>query len=802
MQSVLRPLSAALLSMALAGPLRAEPSPASTNRLAASADPYLRLHAHNPVDWYPWGPEAFAKAKAEGKPIFLSIGYSTCYWCHVAEKEIYSDPEIAALMNKWFVNIKVDREQRPDVDHLYIIATEILTQHGAWPNNLFLTPDGRPFYAGSYFPPKDDGDTPGFPKVLAAIHDLWANHRADKVEPAADDVFQALRHVAAAQAAAPAPIAPEAWLKTASGNLLKSIDPVNGGLGAPTSGPKFPQAPALDLLLAAADIGHDSAARDALQKTLDAMALGGIHDQIGGGFHRYATEPTWTIPHFEKMLSDNAQMLSLYARAHALTRSPLLAAVARDTGLYLTRDMQAPDGGFYTAQDAEIGGVEGADYLWTRAEIAAALGPSATEKFLAVYDIATMPDAPPSGDLAAAAPRGGVLRVRLPLDETLKRAGATNAAAMLAALAPERAKLLAVRRARPQPATDKKIVTGLNGLAIGALARAAGELGAPKLNAAAEKAATRLWQDAYDARTGLLHHEIIDGKAEVDGFLEDYAMLGEGFLDLAHADGEDSSGGEQPSRAEDSWGARAATLADAMLKRFANGDGRLSGGSSGNLPLALGDDADGDVPSATSAALDLLARLGRTPGGARFAAAAARLAVATSGRIAARPTAWPSAIAALARTPIPPSALAAAAAKTPTTAATARATPHVPSTADHVRAAARIEGDAVRVILDVDPGFHINAHHPSFDYLVPTDLALVGLAPTAIVYPKVAHFTSAFAKDGLDVYEGQVPLVAHFSPGALSGVMALDGKVTVQACDAETCLPPATLAISAANPGR
>ena len=697
-------------------------------------------------------------------------------------------------MNKWFVNIKVDREQRPDVDRLYIIATEILTQHGAWPNNLFLTPDGRPFYAGSYFPPKNDGDTPGFPKVLAAIHDLWANHRADKVEPAAADVFQALRQVAAAQAAKPVPVTPDAWLTTANTGLLKSIDPINGGLGAPTSGPKFPQAPALDLLLASADIDHDAAARDALVKTLDAMALGGIHDQLGGGFHRYATEPTWTIPHFEKMLSDNAQLLSLFARAHALTKTPLLAAVARDTAAYLQRDMQAPDGGFYIAQDAEIGGVEGADYLWTRPQMEAALGAAATEKVLAVYEIAPMPDAPPFGGSNAGAPQGGVLRVRLPLEATLKRTGAADAAAMLAALAPERAKLLAIRRARPQPATDTKIVTGLNGLAIGALAVAGRALDAPEMNAAALKAAARIWQLAYDANTGLLRHEIIDDKAEVDGFLEDYAMLGSGFLDLAETSGDDA------------WRTHAASLADAMLKRFAGDDGRLSGGSSGNLPLALGDDADADSPSATSAALDLLARLGRRPDGARFANAAARLAVATSGRIAARPTAWPSAIAALAREPIAPAALAAAAPETPKAVATA--TPSatslraVPSTADRVHASATIEGDALKVVLDVDPGFHINAHRPSFDYLVPTDLSLAGLTPTSIDYPKAEHFATAFAKDGLDVYEGKVALVARFPAGALSGVMAVDGKVTTQACDAQTCLPPTTLAISASNPGR
>ena len=779
--------AAAILTTAQGAPWAAEGGTAPfTNRLIDSADPYLRLHAHNPVDWYPWGAGAFAKAKAEGKPIFLSIGYSTCYWCHVAEQQIYSDPTIAALMNKWFVNIKVDREQRPDVDRLYIVATEILTEHGAWPNNLFLTPDGKPFYAGSYFPPKDDGDTPGFPRVLAAIHDLWVNHRADKVQPAATDVYDALIRVVAAQAAKPVAVAPAAWLQRGAAGLLSSVDPVNGGLGA--SGPKFPQAPALDLLLAATSLDHDAAAQAALTKTLDAMADGGIHDQLGGGFHRYATEPTWTIPHFEKMLSDNAQLLGLYARMDALSKAPRFAAVARDTAVYLLRDMQAQGGGFYTAQDAEIGGVEGADYLWTRADIEAALGSEATERFLAVYEIAPMPDAAPFGDAHATSPVGGVLRIRLPIDATLRRAGASDVPAMVAALEPERAKLLAVRAARQQPAIDHKIVTGLNGLAIGALAQAGAELDAPNLTAAAVKAAARIWSTAYDVNSSALDHEIIDGKADVDGYVEDYAMLGDGLLDLAAA------------TKDDLWRTRAGSLAEAMLKRFGQPDGRIFAGE--GLIVTLGDDADADVPSGTSAALSLLTRLGEMPDGRRFAAAAARLAVAVSGQIAARPTAWPSAIAALARQPIAAAALADATPKLP--ASTALTAPDVgaPSTADHVHVAAKVEGDAIAVTLTVDEGYHVNAHTPSLDYLVPTDLAFAGLKPNAISYPAAVHFKPAFAKEALDVYEGNVPLIARFAPGALSGVMAVDGTVTAQACDAKTCLPPSSLPVTAANSGR
>lgn len=768
---------------------------AYTNRLINSDDPYLRLHAHNPVDWYPWGSEAFAKAKSEGKPIFLSIGYSTCYWCHVAEKTIYSDPAIAAVMNKWFVNVKVDREQRPDVDRLYIIATEMLTQHGAWPNNLFLTPDGKPFYAGSYFPPHDEpGAVMGFPSVLAAIHDLWVNHRAEKVTPAADELFGALTKVAAAQLAKP-PVAvtPVDWMKQATQKLSKVIDRKNGGLGSPTGGPKFPQTPALDLLLASADLGKDDAARHALTDTLEAMSYGGIHDQLGGGFHRYATEPTWTVPHFEKMLSDNAQLLSLYARAYRLTNSALLRDVAADTAGYLMRDMQAPDGGFYTAQDAEIGGVEGADYLWTRQEIEKALGAAATEEFLAVYEIAAMPEAAPFGDPKAKRETGGVLRIRVPIAETLRRAGASDSDTMLATLAPDRVKLLAVRQTRKQPATDHKIVTGLNGLAIGALAQAGTELSRDDFTAAARKAAERIWSTSFNSTRGALKHEIIGGKADVDGYIDDYAMFGDGLLTLADASHEEV------------WRKRAAAIADAMLKRFATADGRLATGADAGLPVALTDDSDSEMPSGTSAALALLTRLGERADGARFVAAAAKLAVASSGQIGARPQAWPSAVVALVRHPIP-AALAAAAPAPRTQVATngadqGTAAPGVPATSDHVHVSAKLTGDEIAVTLKVDAGYHINAHQPSFDYLVPTDLSFGGLTPSGIDYPPAVRLKTAFAPEGLDVYEGDVRLVAHFPAGVLSGVMGLEGKVTAQACDAKTCLPPASLPVSIANPG-
>ena len=798
MRSTLSAALSLLAAVSLASPARAESKPAApsyTNSLVRASDPYLLEHAHNPVDWFAWGPEAFAKAKAEGKPIFLSIGYSTCFWCHVAEKTIYSDPAIAALMNKWFVNIKVDREQHPDVDRLYIIATEMLTQHGAWPNNLFLTPDLKPFYAGSYFPPTDQPDgTPGFPKLLATLHELWVDHRADKIDPAADELFEALKTVARQQAdaGAPTPIDPPGWMKRASDSFLARVDFANGGFGG--EGPKFPQAPALSLMLA--DAGRSPDVRGALVGALDAMAYGGIHDQIGGGLHRYSTEPTWSVPHFEKMLSDNAQLLRLYAQAFALTKALLFKGMAQDIAGYLEREMMAPGGGFYTAQDAAVNGREGADYLWTRPQIEAALGDKETERFLALYDLVRLPGTPPPDSAGELVPPPSVLRVRVPIDATLKRTGFADVATMLAAFAGDRDKLLAARRTRPQPLRDDKIVTSLNGLAIEAFARAGLDLDRPDYIDVARKTGERIWAGAYDAEGDVLDHQIFARKASGDGLLEDYADLGKAYLTLADA------------TREGRWRVRAETLAGSIIRRFLQPSGGLrSSEGEDDLPIALEDGEDGDVPSGTSATVALLTSLGAQPNGARFQIAAARIVSHLATRIAASPQSWPSAIVALIKHPIPPAALAdarpAVLPKIADAATSSKLPPlSVPATSDHVHAVAKVDGDAVVVTLTVDPGFHINAHSPSLDYLVPTDLSFAGPQPAMVAYPQATRFQSAFAKDGLAVYDGAVTIVASFPKDVLSGVMAIDARVTAQACDKQTCLPPSTIEVTADHPGR
>jgi uncharacterized protein len=768
---------------------------AYTNRLIDSDDPYLLLHAHNPVDWYPWGPEAFAKARKENKPIFLSIGYSTCYWCHVAERTIYSNPDIAKLMNQWFVNVKVDSEQRPDVDKIYMIARELMTNGGGWPNNLFLTPELKPFYAGSYFPPHDDPRAgPGFPTILTAINQVWSTDRAQALS-VADNVMATMRRVQLAMAGgATASIKPDAWLTKARDKLLPQLDPQYGGF-AGQGGSKFPTPPRLTLLLLDYQINHTSAALSGVLHTLDAMAFGGIHDQLAGGFHRYSTEPSWSVPHFEKMLYDNAQLLRLYTTAFRITGLPLYRDVALETARYLGKDMMDADGGFYTARDAQLHGVEGEGYLWTRGELVSLLGENEAARFLRVYSLTPLPavDVPDvvhprkvNGEQPA------VLRLRVPTEQTLGTAGFKDVTQMLAAFSSDREKLFAARAKRPQPARDEKMVISLNGLAIAALAESSQVLNDPQSLNWAQGAADRIWALAYDQRTSLLKHESFRGKAQTDAFLQDYAALGTAFLSLADVTG-----------AVD-WRNRAATLANNILERFARTDGSFSTTSDQrDLLIPITDDGDMETASGTSMAIELLLRLHEFSGERRYLEAAERAVKYLSGQFQDHPEAWALAVAALNRYQLPAGDTGSAqSSKTQD----ASQEPHVPATADHVQLAASVKStadqDEIVVTIKVDDKFHINANPASFDFLIPTSIEFEGVKPTKIEYPKPVRFKSAFAPDELDVYEGIVPLIATFPKGSLNGLQKIRGAATAQACDIQICLPPSKLPISIGEVGK
>ncbi|HMM42704.1 MAG TPA: thioredoxin domain-containing protein, partial [Thermomicrobiales bacterium] len=338
-----------------------------TNRLANETSPYLLQHADNPVDWYPWGDEALERARAEDKPILLSIGYSACHWCHVMAHESFEDDEIAALMNRLYVNIKVDREERPDLDSIYMTATQLLTGHGGWPMTVFLTPDGKPFYAGTYFPPADRGPMPGFPRILLAVHEAWEQRRAE-VDSGADRVAAALQ--AQFEAMPDEGQLTTRLLDEAARTLTTQYDRVNGGFGG---APKFPSPMALELLLRVHQRTGSERALQMVEHTLDTMGRGGIYDQIGGGFHRYAVDAVWLVPHFEKMLYDNALLAHLYTIGWQVTGDPFHRAIATETIDYVLREMTSPDGGSHATQDADTEGEEGKFYVWSPAEIRAAL---------------------------------------------------------------------------------------------------------------------------------------------------------------------------------------------------------------------------------------------------------------------------------------------------------------------------------------------------------------------------------------------------------------------------------------------
>ncbi len=741
-----------------------------TNRLINSADPYLLLHAHNPVDWYPWGPDALARAKKENKPIFLSVGYSTCYWCHVAEKKLYSRPDIAALMNQWFINVKVDREQLPDVDRIYMLATELMTGHGGWPNNVFLTPDLKPFFAGSYFGPTDgDLGRPGFPTVLTKLHELWTTDE-QRVRAVAERTFRAMQQIQTQLAGGrAATLRPREWLVSAREALGRAFDSANGGFpgGGET---KFPRAPALELLLADYRVNRAADSLRMLQETLAVMAYGGVYDQLASGFHRYSTEPTWSIPHFEKMLYDNAQLLAIYVQAYEITRNALYKRVASDLSDYLAREMLAPEGGFYSAQDAEVNGEEGASYVWTREEVAAVLGADQTKRFFQVYDLTLMARAP-----NASLEQPGVLRVRA---ELMRKSG-DKVVAMLNSVAPLRAKLLAARNRRPQPLRDDKIVIGINGLAIDAFVRSGQVLRRDRDLDAARRTAERLWTLAYNPKTSRLKHEIFRGRAQTDAYLDDYALLGRSFMSLYDAT-------KNPV-----WKERAVALAEAIARHFLHENGRLSTSPSEKELLIVPQDHGDDIyGSGTSAAIDLLLRVGAATGTPRYTNLADRILRFVAGGVQEHPDSWGTLVAAVnhhqvvAASPTGPSAPTLA---MPGTADRVRVTATTLATADH---------DEIVTTLTIEPGWHVNANPASLGYLIPTSVSFEGLSATGFVYPPAVRIKPKFAPDGLDVYAGEARVIALFPKGAVKDAASIRGTLTVQACSDEVCLPPANIPVA------
>jgi len=488
------------------------------NRLASETSPYLLSHAQNPVAWYPWGPEALARAAAENKPIFLSIGYAACHWCHVMERESFENEAIAAQMNESFVCIKVDREERPDLDEIYMAATVALSGSGGWPMTVFLTPEQQPFFAGTYFPPVDKYGRPGLPTLLQNIKDLWQTDRKTLLEQAAE----LSEHIAGqARLSAPLAIGRDA-LQSAARQLHQSFDSRHGGFG---KAPKFPPCAALSLLLRHHRNSPDASLLEMITSTLDGMKNGGMYDQLAGGFARYSTDERWLVPHFEKMLYDNAQLASVYLDAYQATHDPEYARVARETLDYVIREMQEPNGAYFSATDADSEGVEGKFFVWTLDEVLEILGPEAGEHFAAYYDVTQKGNWEGQNVLNTPRPLGSVAE-ELGMPEPVLRAELDRS----------KKQLYQARKLRVPPLLDDKILSSWNGLMLSAMAAGYRALGHRHYLDSAERAADSLL--ARMARPdGGLFHTARAGRAHVPGFLEDYAFLCDGLIALYEAGG-------------------------------------------------------------------------------------------------------------------------------------------------------------------------------------------------------------------------------------------------------------------------
>jgi len=552
-------------------------TPKQTNRLAQEKSPYLLQHQHNPVDWFPWGDAAFEKARREGKPILLSIGYSTCHWCHVMERESFEDEATAKVLNEHFVSIKVDREERPDVDKIYMGFVQMTTGSGGWPMNVFLTPELKPFYGGTYWPPEPKHGRPAFTQVLARVAELWKERRADIVE-SANDITLRLKAMANHDAANAFPTG-ERELHGAGQSLLHEYDPQNGGFG---SAPKFPRPSQPLFLLRYARRFGDTEAIKAVLHTCDAMAAGGMNDQLGGGFARYSVDERWLVPHFEKMLYDQAQLVQLYLDAHVVSGEARYADVAREVVRYVLRDMTHPEGGFYSAEDADSEGKEGKFYCWTHEELSKLLTVeefNVATRYFGVTKAGNFVDHSDPEPL----PHQNVLSIAAPKLQEADRP----------VLAAAKAKMLAERAKRVRPHLDDKVLASWNGMMLGAIARAAAVLKEDEFREAAERNLAFLRSKLWEAPTKTLCHRWREGQRDDVQLLDAYANLLAGVVELYETT-------VDPRHLQ-----FAVELAESTIKRFydpENGGFWQTTSDTPHLLLRNKEDYDGAEPSGNSVA--------------------------------------------------------------------------------------------------------------------------------------------------------------------------------------------------------
>ena len=594
----------------------ADPSPARSasdtgNQLAHETSPYLLQHAHNPVDWFPWGEEALGSARADDRPIFLSIGYSACHWCHVMERESFENEQTAALMNTHFVNIKVDREERPDLDAIYMEAVQAMTGSGGWPMSVFLTPTGQPFYGGTYYPPQPRYGMPSFSQILLAVSEAYQDRRGD-IEEQAQRLTDAIGRTGSLSA--DGGTLNEEILSEATGKLLQYFDEQYGGFG---DQPKFPQPMTLEFAMSQYRRSGDPDVLHIAEHTLQKMAAGGIYDQIGGGFHRYSVDRIWLAPHFEKMLYDNAQLLRGYLHAWQINGRPEHRRIIDETVDYVLREMTAPQGGFYSAQDADSEGEEGKFFVWTAEEIEAILGKEEADLLGRTYGVT------PTGNFEGKT----ILNLKRTVADVAQQAGAP-VETVAERLAAARQKLFIEREKRIKPGRDEKILTEWNGLMIHALADVGVVLGREDALEAARKSAAFILAEMRQDN-GFLFRSYKDGRARFNAYLEDYAAFARGLVALYEA------------TFELRWLAEAVRLTKIMQSQFADevrGGFYQTGIAHEQLVVRRKDFIDNAIPSGNSMAAELLLRLAKLTGHDDYRSEAARIFQIMAAAMAQQPT--------------------------------------------------------------------------------------------------------------------------------------------------------------------
>jgi uncharacterized protein YyaL (SSP411 family) len=775
------------------GSILAEDTAKPANRLAKSASPYLLQHAHNPVDWYPWGSEAFERSKKENKPIFLSVGYSACHWCHVMEKESFSDPTIAALMNSAFVCVKVDREERPDVDAVYMAALQAYSGGGGWPMNMILMPDGRPFFGMTYMPPRDKDGDEGFATLIGRVRAAWRDNRAE-LERDAKNLSTAARRLAAAESGLfrRGPVRKDLAAHTLQ-ELSDQFDPNYGGFGATSRTPKAPKFPEPSILMflwemaenppSLADASKAARAREMVLTTMDNIARGGIRDHLGGGIHRYSTDRYWTVPHFEKMLYDNALWMSVTATAFARTGDSRWQAEAADTVDFLKSSMLQPNGGFDSSLDADTEGQEGLTYVWTKSEVEEAVqGQADADLFLWVYGLKLPPNFENRDHILAIAERWPSLTQENKLSEIEIRSK----------LLPIRKKLLEIRNRRKQPFEDDKCLTSWTGLAIGGLADAARLTKHPEALGLAENAANFLLERHTQGST--LRHVSRGDVISPDGpFLEDYAYFTFGLLKLHEASGK--------SR----WLDEARKLAVEMIGRFEddrNGGFFETADGATDLFVRPRNWFDSALPSPAGIATEVLVELAKKTGDKQFLAAASRSVDAASGYFVTTPDTVLSFVRASLKLQADPALAAASEKPAEPEKPVARKKPQpvkvsLPKeTPIEVVAGKQV---IVDINLTIDQGYHTYANPPTDETARPTELKLDETSSGSVRLAGVEYPEGKFkqlSSTGLDpvaIYEKEAVLKAKLDVPAdtPAGAITITLIVEYQVCTDQFCLPPA-----------